>query len=507
MGHAWPIPRALVWICALMIGAAALEAQHSPDRTLTGGWDEFPPYSYRTDSGGITRWEGFDVDLLREISKRAGFFVIAERQTWPDILKGIESGAFDIAPHATKTAEREAFAHFSIPYRSESTVLTVRRGRSMLRTTSDMTALIAMFRETGFRLGLRPGVTVQSAELREFIADPGYEGAITRLSTVEMLSALLDGDIDGFLSNRVLAAHYIETFDADALVREYPLMSHGDLHLMFSKATVPIEVVERYNEAIEAIYADGTFQRLNTRYSFPILVRLSIDSTWFRTVDIIGTIAFAISGLLLAVRYNYDVFGALVLASLPAVGGGVVRDIVSNRGELAVMSSPVYILLILVLVVGGFTALRLGRHLQDRLPGQRTPDQIAAHWRLVGHGVQLCDAIGLAAFTVTGVVVALITHAAPLWLWGPILAVITAAGGGILRDITRSDPDVPFLKGELYPEIAAFWGLMLSLYLTWEAQFLDAGDIRFGIVVTFVGALVTRLVTIRLGLKSPRFSA
>ena len=123
-------------------------------------------------------------------------------------------------------------------------------------------------------------------------AGPGCEGAVVRLDTIEMLNALLDGDIDGFPSDRVLAGHYIETFDADALLREYPLMTHGEPHLMFSKATVPLDVVERYSEAIEAVYADGTFQRLNTRYSFPILVRLSSDSTWFGTVDIIGTIAF-----------------------------------------------------------------------------------------------------------------------------------------------------------------------------------------------------------------------
>lgn len=115
------------------------------------------------------------------------------------------------------------------------------------------------------------------------------------------------------------------------------------------------------------------------------------------------------------------------------------------------------------------------------------------------------DALGLAAFTVTGVVVAFATQSEPLWLWGPILAALTGAGGGILRDVVRSDPHIPTLKGELYPEIAFVWGGVLSFFLIWETQNINPEAILTGIVVTIVGAFATRMLAIHLNLRSPGF--
>ena len=68
------------------------------------------------------------------------------------------------------------------------------------------------------------------------------------------------------------------------------------------------------------------------------------------------------------------------------------------------------------------------------------------------------DAVALAAFTVVGVVVVLDT-VQPLWLWGPIAAVLTASFGGLMRDLFRHDRVIANLRGELYPEIAVVGGL------------------------------------------------
>ena len=276
---------------------------------------------------------------------------------------------------------------------------------------------------------------------------------------------------------------------------------------MFSKASIQPEVVTDFNRAIESVHADGTYRRLNEKYAFPILVKLTLDSNWFFAVDIIGTIAFALSGLLLAFRYNYDIFGAFVLASLPAVGGGVVRDLITNRDTLVFLSSPIYLQVILALVGGGYVAIRGTMAIRMSGLGPAAAALFERRRNQVVRLIQVSDAIGLAAFTVTGVVAALATGSSPLWLWGPLLAAITAAGGGILRDVVRSDPDVPFIKGEFYPEIAVIWGLILSVYLEHESRHLSTEDVTIGIVVTFVGAFLTRIATIYFGIRSPRFSA
>lgn len=115
--------------------------------------------------------------------------------------------------------------------------------------------------------------------------------------------------------------------------------------------------------------------------------------------------------------------------------------------------------------------------------------------------IQICDGMGLAAFLVIGVVVVLDTSVQPLWLWGPISAGITSSFGGMMRDLLRRDVLAPRLQQELYPEIAVVWGLAFSLFLQWEAERLQPPEIFIGVVVTMVGAFLTRMLAIALRLK------
>jgi polar amino acid transport system substrate-binding protein len=115
--------------------------------------------------------------------------------------------------------------------------------------------------------------------------------------------------------------------------------------------------------------------------------------------------------------------------------------------------------------------------------------------------IEVFDAVGLAAFTVVGVVVVLDTSAQPLWLWGPIAAVLTASFGGLMRDLFRHDRVVANLRGELYPEIAAVWGLALALFLEWEGERLEPDEVTLGVIVTILGAFLTRIVAIARGMK------
>jgi polar amino acid transport system substrate-binding protein len=125
---------------------------------------------------------------------------------------------------------------------------------------------------------------------------------------------------------------------------------------------------------------------------------------------------------------------------------------------------------------------------------------------VVSRSIETLDAIGLAAFTVTGVVVVMDTGAQPLWLWGPIAAVLTSSFGGLLRDLFRDDRTAANLRGELYAEIAAIWGLAFALFLDWEGDRLKPDEIALGVVVTVVGAFTTRMLAIAYRAKGWRYS-
>ncbi|HSI07706.1 MAG TPA: TRIC cation channel family protein [Rariglobus sp.] len=84
-------------------------------------------------------------------------------------------------------------------------------------------------------------------------------------------------------------------------------------------------------------------------------------------------------------------------------------------------------------------------------------------------------------------------------MWGPLLAMLTGAGGGVLRDIVRADPDNSTLKRGLYAEVALVWGLVFGLFLEGQVRQIGMDHVRNGILVVLLGALITRLVILYRG--------
>ena len=119
--------------------------------------------------------------------------------------------------------------------------------------------------------------------------------------------------------------------------------------------------------------------------------------------------------------------------------------------------------------------------------------------------VELTDAMGLATITVVGVVVAVQQGAEPLWLWGPLCAVIGGAGGGILRDVLRADSANPALRSSFYAEVAILWGLVLTGMVLWLGHEERPDLLRVAVAVTVAGAFLTRAAVVLLRLRSPRF--
>jgi polar amino acid transport system substrate-binding protein len=233
------------------------------------------------------------------------------------------------------------------------------------------------------------------------------------------------------------------------------------------------------------------------------LIMQTVDRPWFLIIDILGTIAFAISGLVVAYRVRASILGALVFASLPAIGGGIIRDIIVDRRPIGVLTTPIYILTIIGTVFVGYLLLKAVSAYERKIV--RLNPQVDA--RGVIHLLEFFDAIGLACFTVIGVVVSLTARCEPLWLWAPILAFITSTGGGILRDLVSSSKSISSLMGELYGEIALFWGLMVALFMIWKEEDIQPNQIFYAVIAVIIGALITRLIAYYYKLRSPIFKA
>ena len=105
----------------------------------------------------------------------------------------------------------------------------------------------------------------------------------------------------------------------------------------------------------------------------------------------------------------------------------------------------------------------------------------------------------------SGVALAVSVGAHPLWLWAPISATLSAAGGGILRDIVRQSGRIDTLKTEFYAEVPIIWGVMFSLFIMVQPTVVDPRIFFVAIVIMLFGAMLTRLAALWFGIRAIRF--
>ncbi|MGE0579460.1 TRIC cation channel family protein [Reyranella sp.] len=471
--------------------------------TLRGGWYPWDPYQYQDFRRGVALLTGFDIEIERAIARIMGLEIDLPLREWEPYLAAIAAGTADIAAGATKSEERERYAYFSKPYRTETNVLIVRRGASARLPVATVDEMLEAFAKQKFRLGVIGGYVYADKRINTFIADPANKDRIVAVETDSRnLQNLLGGVIDGFLADRVSAATTAWRRNEASLIEEHPLRVSTDIHFMLSRASQTPERVGRIDAAIDQLKGSGEFHRIARVYVMPVLTNQTIDTGWFRLLVFLGTVAFALSGVLLAHEGRYTVFAAMLLAVLPAVGGGIVRDLLLQREPIGIVRHPDTLLIVFGTVLAGMLIIR-GAALLQAGPSARHLVLPAA---LASRSIEVTDAVGLAAFTVTGVVVVLDAGVQPLWLWGPIAAVLTSAFGGLMRDLFRHDRVVANLRGELYAEIAFVWGLAFALFLDWEGDRLQAQEIAFGVAVTVAGAFLSRMIAISHRTKGWRFS-
>jgi len=148
---------------------------------------------------------------------------------------------------------------------------------------------------------------------------------------------------------------------------------------------------------------------------------------FFQIIDILGTIAFAISGVLVALNKRMDPFGVLIIAFVTAVGGGTLRDVMIGVSPVSWMTNMTY-----VYVIFGSTVFAIV--LRNKINYLRT-------------SLFLFDTIGIGLYTVVGIEKGLNAGLHPIICIA--LGTMTACFGGVIRDILCNEIPVIFRK-EIY---------------------------------------------------------
>jgi len=203
-------------------------------------------------------------------------------------------------------------------------------------------------------------------------------------------------------------------------------------------------------------------------FSFPIDGFISI-------LDYLGTAAFAITGASKAIAHKADIFGILVLATVVGVAGGITRDVIFGRFPTA-FSDPIYIV---ITVIIGIVMFFLYSYFKKRMN----------IWLVF-------DAIGLGVFSIIGASIAyqiVGLDFLPMLFGG----IITAIGGGILRDVFVREIPIVFVK-EVYAVASIIGIVIFYIILSY------GGDMQVASIIGIIVATGIRLLAMKYNWNLPK---
>lgn len=185
--------------------------------------------------------------------------------------------------------------------------------------------------------------------------------------------------------------------------------------------------------------------------------------TW-EVLSIIGTIAFAVSGAIVAMEEEYDILGVYILGIVTAFGGGAIRNLLIGVPVSALWEQGTLFQIALVAMTTVFLF----------------PNNLLKHWQKWGN---FTDAIGLSAFAIQGALYAAeMNHPISAVV---VAAVLTGSGGGIVRDLLAGRKPL-VLKSEIY----AVWAVLAGLIIGF-----DLAQSPFQLYTLFILLVVCRVLS------------
>ena len=195
---------------------------------------------------------------------------------------------------------------------------------------------------------------------------------------------------------------------------------------------------------------------------------------FYQILDILGTIAFAISGVLVAMDKRLDLFGVLIIAFVTAIGGGTLRDLLIGNTPVVWMRDMTYMVTIGLTVI--FAIL------------------FASRLKYLRRSLFLFDTIGIGLFTMIGIEKGLEADLAPVICIA--LGTMTASFGGVIRDILCNEIPVIFHK-EIYATACILGGASFFLLVLFGLPG------KYSYVIAIILVIAIRLLAVRFSIRLP----
>ena len=204
-------------------------------------------------------------------------------------------------------------------------------------------------------------------------------------------------------------------------------------------------------------------------------------------LNTIGTIAFAFSGAMVGIKKGMDLLGVIVLGVVTALGGGCVRDLVLGINPPNMFTDSFFARLSVISCIIIFTFFYI-----------RTDYLKSKKFKKYEDFMLILDAIGLGAFTVTGINTALLMGFSEDKFLLIFVGMVTGVGGGVIRDIFSRE--IPFVFVEQIYAVASFLGAMFYIK-TMNILSHDTVMIISALIV-----LITRIIAVNYNINLPKIS-
>ncbi|RUO32866.1 substrate-binding periplasmic protein [Aliidiomarina sanyensis] len=228
---------------------------------LTMGFESWEPYQYLSPGGEVG---GVDFEIAQQAFSHMNCTLRVEQGSWMELLELLQNGDIDFLMGASRTEAREQFAYFSVPYRDEQFSLFVRGDRRNRFDQSTVEEFVA----AGYRVGV-VNEYYYGEELQSLMYDSDYTSQFIGSMINELnVARVLDGEIDGFLEDNLVASSIIRRRGLGALIDQHAIsLPSTEVYVMFSRASVDDEFVEQFNDALQVLVDDGYIEHVIARYS------------------------------------------------------------------------------------------------------------------------------------------------------------------------------------------------------------------------------------------------
>ncbi|QLE01593.1 trimeric intracellular cation channel family protein [Galbibacter sp. BG1] len=196
---------------------------------------------------------------------------------------------------------------------------------------------------------------------------------------------------------------------------------------------------------------------------------------FYYIIDLLGTVAFTISGVMVAMNKRLDPFGIFIIGFVTALGGGTIRDVLLGISPVTWLINTTYMYAVMGSVV-------IGVLFRDQL-------------KYFNKSLLLFDTIGIGLYTVVGLEKGVAAGLHPIMCIA--LGTVSACFGGVLRDILCNEIPVIFRRKEIYATACILGGISYFV--------LELFDIKSNVVFAFpiVVVITIRLLAVKYNLKLP----